>query len=140
MFCYSKQPKPHLALCILMTVMELGMCKNPPMTQLMIQLLLCCNKNCTVSHNLKILFWFIKQYKLIGQGYLNTSFMYKCFGIFYLTPSPRVTRFHVARNSTSAEFLKTALCGIPLQWNSSKSCYAEFQRNSKYSPTNAIFA
>ena len=29
-------PKPHLALCILMTVMELGMCKNPPMTQLMI--------------------------------------------------------------------------------------------------------
>ena len=56
------------------------------------------------------------------------------------TPSPRVTRFHVARNSTSAEFLKTALCGIPLQWNSSKSRYAEFQRNSKYSPTNAIFA
>ena len=56
------------------------------------------------------------------------------------TPSPRLTRFHVARNSTSAEFLKTALCGIPLQWNSSKSRYAEFQWNSKYSPTNAIFA
>ena len=41
--------------------------------------------------------------------------------------------------SRSAEFLKTALCGIPLQWNSSKLRYAEFQRNSKYSPTNAIF-
>jgi hypothetical protein len=31
-----------------------------------------------------------------------------------LTPSPHITRFHIARNSTSAEFLKTALCGIPL--------------------------
>ena len=60
--------------------------------------------------------------------------------LFLYTPSPCVTRFHVAQNSTSAEFLKTALCGIPLQWNSSKSRYAEFQRNSKYSPTNAIFA
>ena len=56
------------------------------------------------------------------------------------TPSPRVKRFHVVRNSTSTEFLKTALCGIPLQWNSSKLRYAEFQWNSKYSPTNAIFA
>ena len=52
-------PKPHLALCILMTVMELGMCKNPPMTQLMIQLLLYCNKNSTVFHNLNILFWIL---------------------------------------------------------------------------------
>ena len=69
---------------------------------------------------------------IMAKPYILQKFLY--------TPSPRVTRFHVARNSTSAEFLKTALCGIPLQWNSSKSRYAEFQRNSKYSPTNAIFA
>ena len=50
--------------------------------------------------------------------------------LFLYTPSPCVTRFHVAQNSTSAEFLKTALCGIPLQWNSSKSRYAEFQVQS----------
>ena len=50
------------------------------------------------------------------------------------TPSPRLTQFCVTRNSTSAEFLKTALCGIPLQWNSSKSRYAEFQWNSTTVP------
>ena len=55
--------------------------------------------------------------------------------VFYTnTPSPRLTWFRVTRNSTSAEFLKTALCGIPLQWNSSKPRYAEFQRNSTTVP------
>ena len=39
----------------------------------------------------------------------------------WITPSPRLTRFCVTRNCTSAEFLKTALCGIP--------CYNEIPQN-----------
>ena len=43
------------------------------------------------------------------------------------TPSPRLTRFHVAWNSASARnSTMYVLCGIPLEFH--------------YSPTNAIFA
>ena len=63
--------------------------------------------------------WFLN---FIAKTEMVMDYVYQ-FWIFFPgpTPSPRVTRFHVAWNSTSAEFLKTALCGIPLQWNSSKS-------------------
>ena len=78
--------------------------------------------------------------KLLVLSYLYLWYILFLSDWLECTPSPRVTWFHVARNSTSAEFLKTALCRIPLQWNSSKSRYAEFQWNFKYSPTNVIFA